>query len=89
MSADKGISEFQADNLAAAIFGRRATYQELLFAHAVEQAVIQSPEVRKALAVSSLVDQFFTSSNSIPVERAVVTKAAVDAAISAAMEQKP
>lgn len=46
MSTETGISTFQIDNLAVAILGRRATYEELLFARAIEIAVLQSSEIQ-------------------------------------------
>ena len=46
MTTETGISTFQIDNLAVAILGRRATYEELLFARAIEAAVLQSPEIQ-------------------------------------------
>lgn len=46
MTTETGLPTFQIDNLAVAILGRRATYQELLFAHAIEAAALQSPGIQ-------------------------------------------
>ncbi|WP_442592510.1 hypothetical protein ACSBPU_12985 [Parapusillimonas sp. JC17] len=46
MTTETVLPEFQIDNLSAGIYGARADPARIDFARAIEQAVLQSPEIR-------------------------------------------
>lgn len=46
MSTETALTEFEIDNISARVYEARATHLGLIFARAIEQAVLQSDEVQ-------------------------------------------